>query len=188
MGIHLDPLPAILVAATLLGFAFYVFARVRSDYRVLGSLTKPVAVLQTGYFFVYAFSSYLFLDSRLAAVSPVGGTLALALMLMIVGLLVVLSSMPFLGRRSFGSQIGNLHTGGVYRYSRNPQLVGSFVFIIGYVMLWPSWTGMLWATLWLPISWLMERGEEEHLARVFGKEYEEYCDRTPRYVGIPGKR
>ena len=188
MGIHLDSLPALLLAVALLGIANYVFARVRSDYRTLGALTKPVAVLQTGYFFVYAFSSYLFLDSRLTAVSPHAGMLALALMLMIGGLLLVLSAMPFLGKRSFGREIGHLHTAGVYRYSRNPQLVGSFVFIIGYVMLWPSWPGILWATLWVPISWLMVGGEEEHLSREFGEEYQEYCDRTPRYVGVPKKR
>lgn len=188
MGIQLDPLSAFLLAGGLLAFATFVFARVRSDYRASGSLTRPTAVLQTGFFFVYAFSSYLFLDARLTAVSAVGGLLVLALVLMTAGLSIVLSSMPFLGKRSFGREIGQLHTSGIYQYSRNPQLTGSFVFIIGYILLWPSWTGLLWAILWLPISWLMVRGEEEHLSKVFGKEYEEYCSRTPRYAGIPKKR
>ena len=188
MGIQLDPLSAFLLAGGLLALAFFVFARVRSDYRTSGHLTRPAAVLQTGFFFVYAFSSYLFLDSRLTAVSATDGLLVLALVLMIAGLSIVLSSMPFLGKRSFGREIGQLHTSGIYQYSRNPQVTGSFVFIIGYILLWPSWTGLIWAVLWLPISWLMVRGEEEHLSKVFGKEYEQYCGRTPRYIGIPGKR
>jgi protein-S-isoprenylcysteine O-methyltransferase Ste14 len=110
--------------------------------------------------------------------------LSFAVLLMIAGLSVVLLSMPFLGRRSFGAEVGQLHTKGIYRFSQNPQLVGSFSFIVGYVLLWPSWTGVLWAAVWLPISYLMVRAEEEHLRSVFGKEYEQYCRRTPRFVGV----
>jgi protein-S-isoprenylcysteine O-methyltransferase Ste14 len=184
MGIQLDPIAAAVIAGGLLLLAFYIFARVRSDYRRHGLLTRPVAVLQTGYFFIYAVCSYLFLDSRLTDVASKGVLLGLAVLLMTAGLLVVLLSMPILGRRSFGAEVGRLHTTGIYRFSRNPQLVGSFTFIIGYVLLWPSWTGALWAALWLPISYWMVKGEEEHLASVFGKEYEAYCRRTPRYIGI----
>ena len=151
-------------------------------------LTRPVAVLQTGYFIIYALCSYVFLDSRLTAIASKGFLLGYAVLLMIGGLSVVLLSMPFLGRRSFGAEIGQLHTKGIYRFSRNPQLVGSFFFIVGYVLLWPSWIGALWAALWLPISYLMVRAEEEHLTSVFGKEYEEYCRRTPRYIGVAKER
>ncbi len=188
MGIQLDPIAAIAIAGGLLLLAFYVFARVRSDYRAKGMLTRPVAALQTGYFFIYALCSYLFLDSRLTAVASRGVLLGFAVLLMIGGLSVVLLSMPFLGRKSFGAEVGQLHTKGIYRFSRNPQLVGGFFFIVGYVLLWPSWTGALWAALWLPISYVMVRAEEEHLASVFGREYEEYCRRTPRYIGVPKER
>jgi protein-S-isoprenylcysteine O-methyltransferase Ste14 len=188
MGIQLDPLTAVVIAGGLVLLAIYVFARVRSDYRVRGSLSQQVGVLQTGYFFIYATSSYLFLDSRLTAISSQGILLGFAVMLMVAGLAVVLLSMPFLGRRSFGAEVGQLFTQGIYRYSRNPQLVGGFVFMLGYVLLWPAWRGALWAALWLPISFLMVRGEEEHLRSVFGKEYEAYCKRTPRYIGIARQR
>ena len=188
MGIELNPLAALLIAGGLLLLASYVFARVRSGYQAQGTLSRPVAVLQTGFFFAYALSSYLFLDSRITAVSSQGILLGLAVFLMNTGLSAVLLSMPFLGRRSFGREVGQLHASGIYHYSRNPQLVGSFLFIVGYVLLWPSWTGLLWASLWLPICYLMVRAEEEHLAKAFGKDYEEYCRRTPRYVGIPKQR
>ncbi len=145
MGIQINLVAAILIAGGLLLLASYVFARVRSDYRTQGTLTRPVAILQTGFFFVYSFSSYLFLDSRLTAISTRGVLLGLAVFLMITGLSVVLLSMPFLGRRSFGREVGRLHTSGFYHYSRNPQLAGSFFFIVGYVLLWPSWAGLLWA-------------------------------------------
>jgi protein-S-isoprenylcysteine O-methyltransferase Ste14 len=32
----------------------------------------------------------------------------------------------------------------------------------------------------------MVKGEESHLEAIFGKEYLAYCERTPRYVGLPG--
>lgn len=187
MGIQLDPILALGIAGGLLLLAYYVFARVRSDYGTHGKLTQLVAILQTGFFFIYALCSYLFLDSRLTSITNDALLLGFAIFLMVAGLLVVLLSMPFLGRRSFGAETGQLHTTGIYRFSRNPQLVGAFLFIIGYILLWLSWTGALWAALWLPISFWMVRGEEEHLAAIFGKEYEQYCRRTPRYLGIPKK-
>jgi len=106
---------------------------------------------------------------------------------MITGFLLVVFSMPFLGQRSFGRVVGGLHTSGLYRYSRNPQLVGGFLFMVGYALLWPSWQGMLWASLWLVIAHLMVRGEEVHLENIFGDEYRDYCLRTPRYLGLPKK-
>jgi protein-S-isoprenylcysteine O-methyltransferase Ste14 len=187
MGIALNTFGSLLLLAALLAAAFFVFAQVRSDYRAHGRLSRPIAILQLGYFCVYALSSYAFLDSRLSHVNTVGLLFPLALVLMLMGFLLVVFSMPFLGQRSFGREVGSLRTSGLYRYSRNPQLVGGFFFIVGYAMLWLSWQGALWASLWLVIAHLMMRGEEAHLENVFGKEYRNYCARTPRYLGLPKK-
>ncbi len=187
MGIVLNPLASLLLLTALLLAAFFVFARVRSDYRTHGQLSRPAAILQTGYFCVYALCSYLVLDARLSHVRTAGPLFPLAITLMLLGLLAVLFSMPFLGRRSFGQEVGSLRTDGLYRYSRNPQLVGGFLFIAGYVMLWPSWQGAAWASLWLVSAQLMVRAEEEHLGRVFGAAFRDYCARTPRYLGLPKK-
>jgi protein-S-isoprenylcysteine O-methyltransferase Ste14 len=185
MGLHLSPLVALLLAGSLLAGALLVFRRVRADYATRQSLSRPVAILQTGYFCLYAVLSYVFLDARLSSISGRGALFVPALFLICAGLGIVLLSMPFLGRRSFGEETGDLRTSGVYKYSRNPQLVGGFLLVVGYALLWPSWIGLLWASLWIPIAHLMVRGEEEHLRRVFGQAYGEYCTRTPRYVGFP---
>ena len=187
MGGALNIFGNLLLLAVLLAAAFFVFAKVKSDYQLRGRLSRPIAVLQTGYFCVYALCSYVFLDSRLSHISAKGILFFLAVVFMVIGLLMVAFSMPFLGRRSFGVEVGGLRTGGLYRYSRNPQLVGGFIFIVGYAMLWPSWIGMLWASMWLIIAHLMVRGEEAHLESVFGEEYRDYCVRTPRYLGLPKK-
>lgn len=185
MSLAWSLLGRVVLYAALLAGAFYVFSRVGSDYRAYGKLSRPTAILQVGYFGAYALSSYAFLDARLSQVGTDNPLFPIALTLMAAGLLLVLLSMPFLGQRSFGREIGNLRTGGLYRYSRNPQLVGGFLLIAGYALLWPSWTGLAWAALWLVIAHLMVRAEEEHLERVFGDEYRAYCARTPRYLGLP---
>jgi protein-S-isoprenylcysteine O-methyltransferase Ste14 len=74
-----------------------------------------------------------------------------------------------------------------YRAHRNPHLAGSFVFIAGCALLWPSWTGALWASIWLVIAHWMARAEETHLERVYGDKYRAYCARTPRFLGLPRK-
>ena len=175
----------LLALAILLGAAFAVFARIAADYRTRGKLSRSAAVLQTSYFIVYALSSYVFLDSRASHVVITGVLLGTSLALMVAGILLVGLSMPFLGRQSFGNEVKALRTEGLYRYSRNPQLEGGFLFIVGYAMLWPSWEGAAWAALWPVISHLMVRGEEQHLLRVFGEEYAAYCARTPRFIGCP---
>jgi protein-S-isoprenylcysteine O-methyltransferase Ste14 len=180
-----NPLWYFLLAAMLLVGAFFVFRRVRSDYRSLGRLSRPVAVLQFGFFCAYATSSYIFLDARFSRVQTTSPLFSAALVLMVLGALGVAFAMSVLGGRSLGREVGGLCTRGLYRYSRNPQLVASFLFIGGYAMLWPSWTGLLWVSLWLPIGHLMVRCEEEHLERLFGGAYRAYWRRTPRYLGLP---
>lgn len=185
MGFESDTIISLLLLAALLVAAHIVFVQVRSDYRNYRKLRKTTAALQTAYFCVYALSSYIFLDSSLANLNKDGIFFPAALVLMTIGFLGVVFSMPFLDWRSFGHQVGRLRTNGLYKYSRNPQLVGGFILIIGYAMLWPSWKGLLWASLWLIITHWMVRGEEEHLENVFGDEYRNYSDRTPRYIGLP---
>jgi protein-S-isoprenylcysteine O-methyltransferase Ste14 len=183
--VALNTFGSLLLLAALLAAAIFVFAQVRSNYQAHNRLSRSVAILQVAYFCVYALASYAFLDSRLSQVNTVGLLFPLALVLMTAGFLLVVFSMPFLGQRSFGREVGSLRTSGLYRYSRNPQLVGGFFFIVGYATLWPSWKGALWASLWLVITHLMVRGEEAHLEIVFGAEYRNYCVRTPRCLGLP---
>lgn len=134
---------------------------------------------------MYALCSYFFLDSRLLLVNTTGLFFPLAVTFMLIGLLRAVFSMPFLGRRSFVTEVGGLRTSGLYRYGRNPQLVGGFFFIVGYALLWPSWQAISWASLWLVIAHWMVQCEEPHLEKVFGDDYRAYCARTPRTLDCP---
>jgi len=55
----------------------------------------------------------------------------------------------------------------------------------GVVLQWPSLQAVVWLALYGLISHWMATTEEEHLAQVFGEEYQQYCAKVPRYVGIP---
>jgi protein-S-isoprenylcysteine O-methyltransferase Ste14 len=77
----------------------------------------------------------------------------------------------------------SLTRSGFYRWSRNPQYLGWFLFLLGFALNdWSLWClaalGVVAITLHLLILI-----EEEHLRRVFGQPYVDYCARVPRYAG-----
>ena len=78
---------------------------------------------------------------------------------------------------------GKLTTSGPYRWSRNPQYVGWFLFLLGFALNdWSLWC--LAALIVIAISLhLLILVEEEHLRRVFGEPYVEFCHKIPRYAG-----
>jgi protein-S-isoprenylcysteine O-methyltransferase Ste14 len=78
---------------------------------------------------------------------------------------------------------GKLSTAGPYRWSRNPQYVGSFLFLLGFALNdWSLWC--LAALLVVVINLhLLVLVEEEHLRRVFGDKYAEFHRAIPRYAG-----
>src|SRR4030043_160950 len=43
------------------------------------------------------------------------------------------------GGRSFGRHVGELVQEGPYRFSRNPQVAGGTLMVVGVALLWPSW-------------------------------------------------
>jgi len=76
---------------------------------------------------------------------------------------------------------GKLTASGSHQWSRNPQYLGWFLFLLGFALTdWSLWC--LAALLVVAASLhLLVLIEEEHLRRVFGEPYREYCRRVPRY-------
>lgn len=82
---------------------------------------------------------------------------------------------------------GRLTEVGPYRWSRNPQYVGLFLFLLGFALNdWSLWclAALVVVVIYIHLLVLIE---EEHLRRVFGAQYEEFCRRTPRYLGWRGR-
>ncbi len=109
----------------------------------------------------------------------------LAATLIILGLVAVYFSMSRLGLSvSIGQNVQGLRMTGLYRFSRNPQIVAYFFVVVGYSLLWPALLGGLWVCLYLVIAHMMVRTEEEHLMMLYGVKYREYCSHTPKYIGF----
>lgn len=175
-----------------LAAAFVVFGRlVRREYRQRGRLTPMTGLLKLAVWLLFVGFPYLYnpADWWLVcfAATPTNAAQKIAgSALVIVGMGLAVLAMAGLGvTKSFGQQTKGLKETGLYRWSRNPQLVGGGLAVIGILVLWPSWYALGWAIMGGIIGHGMVLAEEEHLRRQHGNAYVRYCARVPRYVGLP---
>ena len=126
----------------------------------------------------------------LTAIQPMGSLYWLGVPLMVVGLGVVFYAMDFF--RNFSRWLGNdtpgLKTVGLYNFSRNPQFVGYGLLILGVVITWGKLLGGIGLLSYLVLAHFVALVEEEHLTRVYGQSYRDYCARVPRFIGLLKKR
>lgn len=181
-----------LVSALALALtAFLVFrVFVRRDYLRRGRLTLVSSSLESliwGPFFAFPYiynpkswPAFWILDRELTRlVQHVGSAL------IVIGVLAVVAVMGSLGfRRSFGQAVNVLRTTGLYKVTRNPQIVVGSLIVLGVVLRWPSW----YAAGWVFLFAVMVLTEEEHLRVVFGEAYVDYCRRVPRYLRLRKRR
>lgn len=112
-----------------------------------------------------------------------------------VSLAVVGAAMCAAGAMRFRSfeqlsalESGRLVTGGIYRYSRNPQNVGWGLILTGVALAGRSAAALaVVAPFWPLFHHYLVLEEEPYLERTFGDEYESYRSKTPRYLGMPGR-
>jgi protein-S-isoprenylcysteine O-methyltransferase Ste14 len=120
------------------------------------------------------------LDPR-RSIAPLLGLVCIAL-----GMALAFGTMSWFGlRRVFGLQVDALIQTGPYRASRNPQILGGALMVIGSAIQSPSWYALGWILLYGAIAHMMVLTEEEHLLHVHGPHYESYRNRVPRYLGLP---
>lgn len=76
---------------------------------------------------------------------------------------------------------------GLYCYVRNPMYVGVIVVILGWALLYNSFSVFQYAILmWIIFHIVIIFIEEPTLRRQFGEPYKSYCSKVRRW--IPGKR
>jgi protein-S-isoprenylcysteine O-methyltransferase Ste14 len=78
-----------------------------------------------------------------------------------------------------------LVTEGIYRYSRNPMQLSTFLLLLGIGIATASWIFLLLAIVYMIVPLLWLNAEECHLQKLYGDAYREYMNRTPRWIGFP---
>lgn len=164
-------------------FSFFVFrVLVRNDYASKGRLSIFTCLLEFLVFLLHGIWMSMDLPTEWPIVSVSLGAAAAGLFFTLLGTAGVVLSIIILGlRRSTGLQVDNLQVRGMYRFSRNPQLLYYGVLLIGFVLLWPSWTGWAGLILYAAAAHLMVLTEEGHLLAAHSDNYTRYCSQVSRY-------
>ena len=176
-------------SAIFLLFSFLVFRIVvRNDYLKKSKLSTLSYILEFVVFAVHANLMYLFIPVKWPDLPSLPEDLTLKILFLVIlclGLVILLIAWFGLGsKRSFGQDKNKLNTSGIYKYSRNPQLVGYGIILISFALLYISWYTLGWFVQYLIISYLMIRSEEEFLNLRYGKEYEKYFSAVPRVIKL----
>ncbi|MDI6886276.1 MAG: isoprenylcysteine carboxylmethyltransferase family protein [archaeon] len=76
-------------------------------------------------------------------------------------------------------------TTGLYRYSRHPMYVTTFVLFSGVSITSASWLFLLFSVVYTVLSVVHAITEERSCLEKYGDAYREYISRTPRWIGLP---
>lgn len=177
----------ILAALLILLLAFITFRVIcRRDYRKKGKLGWFASFMEFLIFAAHINSAYLFLQASWPTIPKVPDKklqVFIGLGLAVFGLFLVVYSMAYLGlKKAFGQKVDGLNQTGVYRITRNPQIVFYAILLIGVAIIWSSLYSIVWVILYFIIAHMMVITEEEHLRDVYGESYEQYCRKIPRYL------
>ena len=72
-------------------------------------------------------------------------------------------------------------TVGLYKYSRNPQILGVFVAFLGMVLVIGSWINVVFLIIAVIFSHFSILGEEFSLEQQYGESYLQFKKKIPRY-------
>lgn len=180
--------------AALLSAAYFVFrVLVRREYAGRGRLTPLVSGAQLlvflGFFsFPYQFNPPAWALPWVRSPAQPHWLFILGLLSICLGVILAIGTMAWFGFGiAFGVQTDGLRTAGPYRISRNPQVLAGWLMVIGPALQRPSFYFLGWLCAYAVIMHWMVLSEEEHLGRVFGEAYTEYCREVPRYLRL-GRR
>lgn len=175
--------------ASLMVSGYWIFQRqVRKDYQKKEKLSYSTSFLELLFFAFHANMIYVFIPVAWGSIPPLSEKSilhALSVICIFVGLAILLASMIPLGfQRTMGVESRQLKTSGLYKFSRNPQVVGYSIMLITYVFSYFSLYSIGWIVIFfINIHWMIQ-AEEEYLQKIYGEDYVKYCRKVPRYLDI----
>jgi len=179
----------IIISLGFLLFAFLVFrVIIKREYRNRLRLSSISYVLEILVFAIHANLFYLTIPSKWPNLPPFSENQGIRIASAIVfgvGVIILLISWFRLGTKpSLGIDKNKLQTGGLYKYSRNPQLVGYGLMLAAFSVAYFSYLSLIWVLLFLATSYFMVKSEEEFLEQKYNEEYIDYCKQVPRIINI----
>ena len=76
----------------------------------------------------------------------------------------------------------HLMTDGPYKFSRNPMLSGTYLYYIGFLIIFWDWRALLVFLAVFVLMMLQVRSEEKRLEADFDGEYADYKKKTGRFI------
>jgi len=76
-------------------------------------------------------------------------------------------------------------TTGPYRYSRHPVYFGFFLVYVSISIMSLSWIFLVFTIIFGVHLLFVIPAEERYCIETYGKEYRDYTERTPRWIGLP---
>lgn len=86
-------------------------------------------------------------------------------------------------KQSLG-EIGKIVIDGPYRYTRNPQYTGFILMYAGIILVTYSFMALVTGTFVIILLFITPFSEEPWLRQQYGKPYEEYFKKVPRFIGL----
>ena len=103
------------------------------------------------------------------------------LLIYLFGIAVFLSAIITAAR----TPIGQIFSEGIYRYSRHPLYLSFLIIFVGISTASASWLFLLLSLGWMAFPLSQVTAEEKECLKVFGVDYQEYKQRTPKWLGLP---
>lgn len=179
----------IIISLAFLLFAYFVFrVIIKRDYKHHLKLSPTSYLLEIIVFAVHANLFYLTIPTKWPYFPSLPENAELRIIsatLFGIGIIMLLFSWFDLGTKtSLGIDKNQLKTGGIYKYSRNPQLIGYGLMLTSFAIILFSWSAIIWIVLYVVTAYFMIKSEEEFLKNKYEKEYKSYCEEVPRVIKI----
>jgi len=99
----------------------------------------------------------------------------------LVGLVIFLTAIVNIAT----TPLGQPFTNGMYRYSRHPLYFSGSITFVGVGLSSASWVFLLLSVVIIILQSIQVISEERGCLEIYGDEYQEYLNRTPRWIGMP---
>lgn len=129
---------------------------------------------------LHLFGIQLVSQPRIFSVNEISNVLGMSCI--IFGRLVTLSSVLTIRKDNSQQTEFHLHTDSLFSTSRNPGLLGMYIFMTGVWLCIPSIWFLLGLLFYISYMHLKVKMEEDFLSNKFGASYRRYFNQTGRYL------